>query len=345
MKHIELGITTFVETVPNPHTNVTISQDVRIQQIIEEIVLAESVGLSFYGIGEHHRKEFAASAPEMILAAAASVTRTIKLGSSVTVLSSDDPVRVYQRFATLNALSYGRAEITAGRGSFIESFPLFGYDLDDYEALFEEKLDLLLNIRDHEITSHDGPYRAPYANMGIYPRTNYPLWISRGVGGSPESVIRAAERGMPLFLAIIGGNPYRFSALTDVYRKHYRPSQLHPEPYISVHFHGYLSHNEGDLASIFFPSLASLMNTIGKERGWAPYTKSTLKGSLAANGALYAGTPEVVAKKIILFSQAMGIDRFTLHVPVGYMEHHLVLKTIQLFGEKVKPIIDKAYTY
>jgi len=339
MKHIELGITTFVETVPNPHTNVTISQDVRIQQIIEEIVLAESVGLSFYGIGEHHRKEFAASAPEMILAAAASVTRTIKLGSSVTVLSSDDPVRVYQRFSTLNALSHGRAEITAGRGSFLESFPLFGYDLDDYEALFEEKLDLLLNIRDHEITSHDGPYRAPYANMGIYPRTNYPLWISRGVGGSPESVIRAAERGMPLFLAIIGGNPYRFSALTDVYRKHYRPSQLHPEPYISVHFHGYLSHNEGDLSSIFFPSLASLMNTIGKERGWGAYTYDVFLHNLSLEGALFGGKPEHVAKKIRSVMEALTAHRFTMHVPVGYMNHEHVLQTIRLLGEDVRPLV------
>jgi probable LLM family oxidoreductase len=336
MKQIELGITTFVETVPNPQTGDTISQDLRIQQIVDEIVLAESVGLSFYGVGEHHRKEFAASAPEMILAAAASVTKTIKLGSSVTVLSSDDPVRVYQRFATLNALSHGRAEITAGRGSFIESFPLFGYDLEDYEALFEEKLDLLIKIRDHEITSHQGPYRAPYSNLGIYPRTNYPLWISRGVGGSPESVIRAAQLGIPLFLAIIGGNPYRFSAFTELYRKHYRPSKLHPEPYISVHFHGYLTHDEDELKTVFFPSLASLMNTIGRERGWGAYTYQSFLHNLSDDGALFGGSPQTVATKIRSVMDALTAHRFTMHVPVGYMAHANVLQTIRLLGTDVR---------
>lgn len=339
MKSIELGITTFVETVPNPQTGMTIAQDTRIQQIIDEIVLAESVGLSFYGVGEHHRKEFAASAPDMILAAAASVTKTIKLGSSVTVLSSDDPVRVYQRFATLNALSHGRAEITAGRGSFIESFPLFGYDLDDYDALFEEKLDLLLHIRDQEISSHQGPLRPAYHNLGIYPRTNYPLWISRGVGGSPESVMRAASLGIPLFLAIIGGNPYRFSAYTDLYRKHFKPSTLHPEPYISVHFHGYLTHDLEELESVFYPSLASLMNTIGRERGWGAYTYQSFLHNLSDEGALFGGTPASVAQKIHDVMNALTAHRFTMHVPVGYMDHNKVLQTIRLLGTDVRPLL------
>lgn len=339
MKSIELGITTFVETVPNPQTGITIAQDTRIQQIIDEIVLAESVGLSFYGVGEHHRKEFAASAPDMILAAAASVTKTIKLGSSVTVLSSDDPVRVYQRFATLNALSRGRAEITAGRGSFIESFPLFGYDLDDYDALFEEKLDLLLHIRDQEISSHQGPLRPAYHNLGIYPRTNYPLWISRGVGGSPESVMRAASLGIPLFLAIIGGNPYRFSAYTDLYRKHFKPSTLHPEPYISVHFHGYLTHDPKELESVFYPSLASLMNTIGRERGWGAYTYQSFLHNLSDEGALFGGTPASVANKINDVMDALSAHRFTMHVPVGYMDHEKVLQTIRLLGTDVRPFL------
>ncbi len=336
MKKLEFGITTFVETVPNPKTGETISQDVRIQQIIDEIVLAEKVGLSFYGVGEHHRKEFAASAPAVILAAAAGLTNTIKLGSSVTVLSSDDPVRVYQQFATLNALSHGRAEITAGRGSFIESFPLFGYDLNDYDALFEEKLDLLLHIRDHEIVSHPGGLRSAIDHLGVYPRTQYPLWISRGVGGSPESVLRAAELGIPLFLAIIGGDPYRFKAYTDLYRKHYLPSKFHPEPYISVHFHGYLTHDKKELQSIFYPSIVTLMNTIGRERGWGPYTFESFVHNMSEHGALFAGTPTEVAGKINRVMTALGGHRFTMHIPVGFMEQTYVLQTISLLGTEVR---------
>jgi probable LLM family oxidoreductase len=340
MNHLQFGITTFVETVANPKTGVTISQDTRIQQIIEEIVLAENVGLSFYGVGEHHRKEFAASAPAVILATAAGLTKTIKLGSSVTVLSSDDPVRVYQQFATLNALSHGRAEITAGRGSFIESFPLFGYDFNDYDALFEEKLNLLLHIRDHEIVTHHGQFRPSMDQLGVYPRTNYPLWISRGVGGSPQSVIRAAELGIPLFLAIIGGDPYRFKAFTDLYRKHYRPSPLHPTPFISVHFHGFLTTDVQELQTIFFPSIVTLMNTIGRERGWGMYTYQSFLDNVSEHGALFAGTPDHVAKKIDRVMSVLGAHRFTMHVPVGYMEHAYVLQTIRLLGEHVKPFFE-----
>jgi probable LLM family oxidoreductase len=339
-KRLQLGITTFAETIPNPKTGEVISQDLRLQQIIEEVKLAEAVGLDYYGVGEHHRKEFAASAPAVILAAASSVTKTIQLGSAVTVLSSDDPVRIYQQFATLNALSHGRAEITAGRGSFIESYPLFGYDLDHYDELFEEKLALLIKIRDQEIVSHEGKHRPSMTKLGVYPRTQYPLMIARGVGGSPESVLSASLMGIPLFLAIIGGEPIRFKPYVDLYQQRWRHTHA---PFIAVHSHGFITEDARQLETDLFDSMASVMNQIGRERGWAHYTKATLKDSLSPNGALYAGTPEVVAKKIILFSQAMGIDRFTLHVPVGYMEHHLVLKTIQLFGEKVKPIIDKAY--
>jgi probable LLM family oxidoreductase len=339
-KRLELGITTFVETIPNPNTGETIAQDVRLQQVLTEVVLAEQVGLDYYGVGEHHRKEFAASSPAVILAAAASITKTIKLGSAVTVLSSDDPVRVYQQFATLNALSHGRAEITAGRGSFIESFPLFGYDLDHYDELFEEKLQLLLKIRDQEYVSHQGKHRPSMDHLGVYPRTQYPLVIARGVGGSPDSVVAASDAGIPLFLAIIGGQPIRFKPFVDLYRARWR----HPhDPFVAVHSHGYLTENVHDLETHLFDSMASVMNQIGKERGWAPYTKATLRASLAADGALYAGTPEVVAKKILAIAKAMQLDRFTLHVPVGYMPHELVLQTIRLFGEKVKPIIDAAW--
>jgi probable LLM family oxidoreductase len=339
-KKLQLGITTFVETLPDPKTGQTIRQDLRLQQVLKEVILAEKVGLDYYGVGEHHRKEFAASVPAVILAAAASVTSKIKLGSAVTVLSSDDPVRVYQQFATLNALSYGRAEITAGRGSFIESFPLFGYDLDDYDALFEEKLALLLKIRDQEYVSHQGKHRPSIDQLGVYPRTQYPLMIARGVGGSPESVVAAALAGIPLFLAIIGGEPIRFKAFTDLYRARWKHRH---DPFIAVHSHGFITEDVRQLETDLFDSMASVMNQIGKERGWPPYTKATLKASLSEQGALYAGTPETVAKKIIRFSKALDIDRFTLHVPVGYMAHDLVLQTIQLFGEKVKPLIDAAY--
>ena len=337
---LQLGITTFAETLPNPKTGEVISQDLRLQQIIEEAKLAEKVGLDYYGIGEHHRKEFAASAPAVILAAAASVTKTIKLGSAVTVLSSDDPVRIYQQFSTLSALSHGRAEITAGRGSFIESYPLFGYDLNDYDELFEEKLNLLLKIRDQEIVSHQGKHRPSMDQLGVYPRTQYPLMIARGVGGSPESVLNAAMAGIPLFLAIIGGQPIRFKPYVDLYLQRWKHQH---DPFIAVHSHGFITEDVSHLEHELFDSMASVMNQIGRERGWAPYTKASLKASLQPDGALYAGTPEVVAKKIITFSKAMGIDRFTLHVPVGYMEHALVMQTIQLFGEKVKPLIDQAY--
>ncbi len=339
-KRLELGITTFVETLPNPQTGKTISQDVRLQQVLEEVVLAEKVGLDYYGVGEHHRHEFAASAPAVILAAAASLTKRIKLGSAVTVLSSDDPVRVYQQFATLNALSHGRAEITAGRGSFIESFPLFGYQLDDYDTLFEEKLTLLLKIRDQEFISHQGQHRPAMNQLGVYPRTQYPLPIARGVGGSPESVVSASEAGIPLFLAIIGGQPIRFKPYVDLYRARWRHAHA---PFVAVHSHGYLTEDPSQLETILFDSMASVMNTIGRERGWAPYTKNTLKASLAPDGALYAGTPAVVAQKILAIANAMQLNRFTLHVPVGYMPHEQVLNTIRLFGEQVKPLIDAAF--
>jgi probable LLM family oxidoreductase len=342
-KRLQLGITTFVETLPDPKTGKPIGQDERIQQILKEVKLAEAVGLDYYGIGEHHRKEFAASAPHMILAAAASITSRIQLGSAVTVLSSEDPVRVYQNFATLNALSHGRAEITAGRGSFIESFPLFGYDLNDYESLFEEKMQLLLKIRDEEIVTFKGHHRPSIDGLGVYPRTHYPLLIARGVGGSPESVLQAARDGIPLFLAIIGGEPIHFKAFSDLYVKHFVPNKHHSKPFVAVHSHGFITEDPSELQSIVFPSMASIMTQIGRERGWGPYTYHQFLHSISESGALYAGTPEQVAKKIITFSKALNIDRFTLHIPVGYMDHAYVLKTIELFGKKVKPIIDQAY--
>ncbi len=338
----ELGITTFAEVMPNPKTKQIISYDQRIRQVVDEIILAEKVGLDYFGIGEHHRKDFAASAPHMILASAAPMTNHIKLGSAVTVLSSEDPVRVYQNFATLNALSNGRAEIMAGRGSFIESFPLFGYDLHDYDQLFSEKLELLIKIRDNELISFDGKTRAPIDQLGVYPRTHHPLTISVAVGGTPASVIRAAKYGLPLFLAIIGGNPYAFKGYVDLYKKHYIANGYDPKDmFISVHSHGYIHEDYDTAVEDYYPSMEYAMNVIGRERGWSRYTRQTYDQARGENGALYVGDPEYVAKKILDLKRYLGIQRFALHVPVGYLDHDKVLRTIELFGEKVKPIIEK----
>lgn len=340
MKKFQLGITTFAEVMPNPQTGETISYDERIRQVVDEIKRADEVGLDFFGVGEHHRKDFAASAPHMILAAAAPITQHITLGSAVTVLSSDDPVRVYQHFATLNALSQGRAELMVGRGSFIESFPLFGYDLHDYHSLFDEKLNLLLRIRDQEIVSFQGKHRSSIDHLGIYPRTNN-LSISVAVGGTPESVIRAAQKGLPLFLAIIGGMPRMFKGLIDLYKKTYRESG-HPveNMMISVHSHGFIMDDYQQAYETYYPSMEQAMNIIGKERGWARYTKQTYAAANSLEGALFVGDPAYVAKKILYLKKTLGIDRFTLHVPVGYLDHQLVMKSIELLGTHVKPIIE-----
>lgn len=343
MKPFELGITTFAEVMPDLNTGKTISYDERINQLIDEIVLADKVGLDYYGIGEHHRKDFAASAPHMILAAAAHLTKRIKLGSAVTVLSSEDPVRVYQNFATLNALSKGRAEIMAGRGSFIESFPLFGYDLNQYDRLFAEKLDLLLQIRDQEIVSFEGKTRPAIANLGVYPRTNYPLPIQVAVGGTPASVVRAANYGLPLFLAIIGGYPKMFKPLVDLYKKTYIERGFDPnQMQIAVHSHGYIAESMSEAVETYFPSIKQAMDIIGKERGWSTYTRSTYDASRSLEGALFVGDPEYIAQKILYLRKTLGIDRFALHVPVGQLDHAKVMKTIELLGTKVKPLIDQA---
>lgn len=343
MKKLELGITTFLEVMEDPKTLKTISYDERIRNAVEEIKLADNVGLDFYGIGEHHRKDYAASAPHVILAAASTVTKQITLGSAVTVLSSEDPVRVYQNFATLNALSNGRAEVMVGRGSFIESFPLFGYDLNDYDELFDEKLNLLVQIRDNEFTSYEGNYRSTYKNLGIYPRTN-DLRISVAVGGTMQSAVRAGKQGLPLFVAIIGGAPRMFKPLIDLYKKTYIEaghdlSKMH----VSVHSHGYVADTYDEAFETYYPSMAQAMNKIGSERGWGRYNKRSYEFANGLDGALFVGDPTYVASKIIKLNEMLGIDRFTLHVPVGFLEHDKVLKSIELFGTKVRSLIDDTY--
>ncbi|WP_078427836.1 LLM class flavin-dependent oxidoreductase [Alkalihalobacterium alkalinitrilicum] len=336
---MEIGISTFVETTPNPATGEVISHAQRIREVVDEIVLADQVGLDIFGVGEHHREDFAASSPAVVLAAAASQTKRIRLTSAVTVLSSADPVRVFQDFATVDAISNGRAEIMAGRGSFIESFPLFGYELKDYDELFEEKLDLLLKIRNSEKVTWAGKHRSAIQNLGVYPRPvqePLPVWI--GSGGNSESVVRAGLLGLPLVLAIIGGSPLQFEPLVQLYKKAvaHAGHDITKLP-IASHSHGFIADNTEEAADKFFPSTQYVMNKLGKERGWGPYTRGSFDAARSFKGALYVGDPETVANKIIHLRKNVGIIRFMLHVPVGSMPHEDVMKAIKLLGTEVAP--------
>lgn len=343
-KTLELGITTFAETTPDLKTGKIKSHAERIREIVEEIILADEVELDVFGVGEHHRNDYAASSPQIILAAAASRTKRIRLTSAVTVLSSDDPVRVFQDFSTLDAISGGRAEIMVGRGSFIESFPLFGYDLKDYNELFEEKLDLLLKIRESEVITWKGKFRASIENRGVYPRpvqNPLPVWI--GSGGTPESVIRAGRLGLPLVLAIIGGSPLHFAPLVKLYKRTLKQHGHNPDEFIvASHSHGFVAESDEIAAEKFFPPTQYAMNVLGRERGWPPYTKDTFDAARSLEGALYCGSPETVARKIIYLNKKVGIDRFMLHVPVGSMPHEDVMRSIELFGKEVAPIVKNA---
>jgi probable LLM family oxidoreductase len=336
---LEIGISTFVETTPDVQTGEVISHAQRIREVVEEIVFADQVGLDVFGVGEHHRKDYAASSPAVVLAAAASQTNQIRLTSAVTVLSSADPVRVFQDFATLDAISNGRAEIMAGRGSFIESFPLFGYDLRDYDELFEEKLDLLLKLRDSEQVNWKGSHRPAINNLGVYPRPvqdPLPVWI--GSGGNTESVIRAGVLGLPLVLAIIGGSPVHFAPLVKLY-KSAAAQAGHDLSKLSVasHSHGFIAETTQLAADKFFPSTQQAMNVLGKERGWGHYDRSSFDAARSFEGALYVGDSETVAQKIIHLRKNVGITRFFLHVPVGTMPHEEVMKAIELLGKEVAP--------
>jgi probable LLM family oxidoreductase len=336
---VEIGLSTFVETSPDVQTGVVMSHAQRLREVVEEIVLADQVGLDVYGVGEHHRQDYAASSPAIVLAAAASQTKRIRLTSAVTVLSSADPVRVFQDFATLDGISNGRAEIMAGRGSFIESFPLFGYDLNDYDALFDEKLELLLKIRESEKVTWKGGHRPAIHDLGVYPRpvqNPLPVWI--GSGGNTESVIRAGLLGLPLVLAIIGGSPIQFAPLVQLYKKAaahagHDASRLP----VASHSHGFIAEDTQLAADKFFPPTQASMNAIGRERGWGHYDRSSYDAARSFNGALYVGDPETVAQKIIHLRKNVGITRFMLHVPLGTMPHEDVMRAIELLGTEVAP--------
>lgn len=334
---MELGLTTFAETIPAPDSGKTIGHGERLRQVVGEIEAADAVGLDVFGVGEHHRADFASSAPAVVLAAAAGKTKNIRLSPAVTVLSSDDPVRVYQQFATLDLISDGRAELLVGRGSFIESFPLFGYSLSDYEELFAEKLDLLLAIRDDERVTWSGRFRAPLEDQAIYPRSQQdplPIWV--GVGGNPASMVRAGRRGLPVALAIIGGAPERFSVLADIHRRTLVESGYDPaDAPLAVHAHGYIADTTEQAAEEFYPSYSVAMNRIGRERGWGPLTRIQYQNMIGPSGSLVLGDPEAVAAKILRWRDILGIQRFMLHVSVGTMEHEQVLRTIELLGTEV----------
>ncbi|WP_138494466.1 LLM class flavin-dependent oxidoreductase [Paenibacillus pinistramenti] len=336
---MEIGLSTFVETTPDPKTGEVISHAQRLREVVEEIILADEVGLDVFGVGEHHREDYAASNPAIVLAAAAPQTKRIRLTSAVTVLSSADPVRVFQDFAALDGISNGRAEIMAGRGSFIESFPLFGYDLNDYDELFDEKLELLLKIRESEKVTWKGGHRPAINNLGVYPRPvqePLPVWI--GSGGNQESVVRAGLLGLPLVLAIIGGSPVQFAPLVDLYKRAaaHAGHDVSKLP-VASHSHGFVAEETGLAADKFFPSTQAAMSKLGRERGWGRYDRAAFDAARSAQGALYVGDPETVANKIIHLRKHVGITRFMLHTPVGTMPHAEVMRSIELLGREVAP--------
>ena len=341
---IELGIYTFAELTPDPETGRTVTPAQRLANLVEEMELADQVGLDVFGVGEHHRADFAVSAPAVVLAAGAARTSRIRLTSAVSVLSSDDPVRVFQDFATLDLLSGGRAEIMAGRGSFIESFPLFGYDLDDYDSLFDEKLRLLLALRDSERVTWSGRHRAPLDDLAVYPRPlqdPLPVWVA--VGGAPESAARAGTLGLPMALAIIGGLPERFAPFAEIHREAARLAGHDPETVpMSINSHGFVADSSQAAADAAWPPFEHQMTKIGRERGWAPVRRQDFDAGRTLRGALFVGSPAEVTEKILFQHELFGHARFLLQLSVGTMPHRELLRAIELFGTEVAPAVRAA---
>lgn len=341
---MELGISTFVELTPDPITGKSISPYQRIQNVMEEVELADQLGLDVFAIGEHHRPDYLVSSPATILAAAAVKTKQIKLSSAVSVLSSDDPVRVFQQFAMVDLLSGGRAEIMAGRGSFIESFPLFGYDLDDYDSLFDEKLKLLIAINEKEKVTWKGKHRAAINNLGVYPRPYHdkvPIWVA--IGGTPSSVLRAAKSGLPLTIAIIGGKPEQFVPHTQYYRDEYvKAGHDINTLQLCINSHAYIADDSQQAANEFFPVYAQVMTKIGRERGWPPTTREQFEYMRAPSGALLVGSPQQVIDKILYEYDLFGFTRFMVQFSVGTLPHKQMMHAIELFGNIVAPAVKKA---
>ena len=337
MHTVELGLDTFGDiTIGEDGQRVSDAQTIR--DIVDQAVLADQVGLSFFGVGEHHRHEFAVSSPELVLAAAAARTEQIHLGTAVTVLSSDDPVRVYERFATLDALSRGRAEVILGRGSFIESFPLFGYDLSDYEVLFEEKLDLFSQLMAEKPVTWQGTTRASLTDADVFPKTESGLTAWVGVGGSPESVVRTARYGYGLMLAIIGGSAERFRPYVDLYHRSLDSFGRDRMP-VGVHSPGHIADTDAQAWEELYPAMEANRNAIGAERGWPPYSRLQFQHDVGPEGAIYAGSPETVARKIAATVATLGADRFDLKYANGTLSHGKMLRSIELYGTKVLPLV------
>jgi probable LLM family oxidoreductase len=340
---MELGIYSFGETDPRTATDPRVVAQ-RVRDLIEEIELADQVGLDVYGVGEHHRPEYVASSPQMILAAAAARTKRIRLTSAVTVLSSDDPVRVFQDFATLDLISNGRAEIMAGRGSFIESYPLFGQDLDDYDELFAEKLKLLLQLREEPIVTWEGKHRPSIDGRGVYPRPlqhPLPVWIA--VGGTPASVMRAGALGLPLAIAIIGGAPERFAPMVQLYRDAALRASRDPATLpVSINSHGLIADDSQRAIEIAFPPYLEAMGRIGRERGWPPPTRHQFEFETAPHGAVFVGSPQQVIDKILYEHELFQHQRMLLQFSVGPTPHKDIMRSIELFGTVVAPAVRKA---
>lgn len=338
---MELGLITFADMLPETLSGGAINAHQRIKDLLEEIQLADELGLDVFGVGEHHRPDYAVSSPAIILAAAASITKRIKLASAVTVLSSDDPVRVFQDFATVDLISSGRAEIIAGRGSFIESFPLFGYNLNDYDELFTEKLNLLLQINKNEVLSWKGKHRPSFENRGIYPRPyqeSLPIWLA--AGGTPASAIRAATLGLPLMLAIIGGMPEQFVPFVNLYRETAKKAgQDMTKLQMGINNHVYIGEDSQRAGDEFYPYYATMMDRVGRDRGWPPHTRQQFDNSRTSKGALMVGSVQQVIDKILYEYELFGNTRFLAQASIGNVPHKLTMKSIELFGTKVAPVI------
>lgn len=340
---MEIGIYTFADIGTHPVTGESITPHQRLRNLMEEITLADQVGLDVFAVGEHHRPDYAVSAPAVVLGAAAERTRNIKLSSAVTVLSSDDPVRVFQQFATVDLLSGGRAEIMAGRGSFIESFPLFGYKLEDYDALFAEKLEMLLRLNESEFITWKGKHTHTINNRGVYPRPykeKLPIWVA--VGGTPESVVRAAQHGLPMALAIIGGMPARFAPYAQLYRDVYQRSGYDSSQLqLSINSHTYIANTAQAARDEFFPPYNEVMNRIGRERGWPPGNRAQFDAATGPTGALLVGSPQEVVDKILYQHELFGHTRFMAQMSIGAMPHDKIMHAIELLGTKVAPEVKK----
>ncbi len=340
---MELGIYTFAEATADPKTGSVVSAEQRLKDLLEEIELADQVGLDVFGVGEHHRPDYVVSSPAVVLAAAAAKTKRIRLTSAVTVLSSDDPVRVFQDFSTIDLISGGRAEIMAGRGSFIESYPLFGYSLDDYDELFTEKLKMLLKIREDVRLTWKGNLTQTVNDRGVYPRpvqNPLPVWIA--VGGTPQSVVRAGTLGLPLAIAIIGGAPERFVQFADLYRESaQRAGHDVSKLQLSINSHGLIADDSQAAADLAWPAYADTMGRIGRERGWPPPTRRQFDAERSPRGAMVLGSPQEVIDKILYEHELFGITRFLIQFSVGTLPHDVVMRSIELYGTKVAPVVRK----